>query len=227
MPRQPRLDLPDVAQHVVQRGNNRLPCFFIEADYRRYLINLRDAAQKHGCAVHAYVLMTNHVHLLVTPRASGGVSRMMQSLGRRYVGYINRTHQRTGTLWEGRYKSCLVDSERYALACHRYIELNPVRAAMVPAPRAYRWSSYHHNALGTHDPLLTPHVEYLALAGNDKQRQTVYRGLFENTINNKRLTAIRTHLQQQRALGTPQFQAHVEAVLGCRAVVQPRGRPKK
>lgn len=227
MPRQPRLDLPGVAQHVVQRGNNRLPCFFTEADYRRYLINLHEAAQKHDCAVHAYVLMTNHVHLLVTPRASGNVSRMMQSLGRRYVGYINRTHQRTGTLWEGRYKSCLVDSERYVLACHRYIELNPVRAAMVPAPGAYRWSSHHHNALGARDPLVSPHVEYLALGENDKQRQTAYRRLFENAISNKRLTAIRAHLQQQRALGTPRFQTHVEAALGCRAVVQPRGRPKK
>ncbi len=227
MPRQPRPDIPGIAQHIVQRGNDRLPCFFTEVDYRRYLINLREVALKHDCAVHAYVLMTNHVHLLVTPKAAGNVSRMMQSLGRRYVSYINTTYHRTGTLWEGRYKACLVDSERYALICHRYIELNPVRAAMAATPEAYRWSSYHHNALGSDDAMLTPHPEYLALGINIERRKNAYRALFQDAISDERLAEIRAYLQQQRVLGTPRFQAHIEAMLGRRATLQPRGRPRK
>lgn len=227
MPRQPRPDFPGIAQHVVQRGNDRLPCFFAEIDYRRYLINLREAALKHDCAIHAYVLMTNHVHLLVTPRASGQVSRMMQSLGRRYVSYVNTTYHRTGTLWEGRYKACLVDSERYVLACHRYIELNPVRAAMVEAPSAYRWSSHHRNAAGADDPLLTPHAQYLALGHHSQERLAAYRNLFRHVISEERMAEIRAYLQQQRVLGTPRFQAHIESLLGRRSTLQPRGRPKR
>lgn len=227
MPRQPRHDIPGIAQHAVQRGNDRPPYFFADVDYRRYLTNLREAATKHGCAIHAYVLMTNHVHLLVIPNAVGSVSRMMQSLGRRYVSYINTACHRTGTLWEGRYKACLVDSERYVLTCPRYIELNPVRAAMATTPEAYRWSSYHHNALGHDDPLLTPHPEDLALGTNIERRKQAYRTLFENVISNERLAEIQAYLQQQRVLGTPRFQAHIEAVLGRRATLQPRGRPRK
>lgn len=227
MPRQPRPDIPGIAQHIVQRGNDRLPCFFTEVDYRRYLINLREVALKHDCAVHAYVLMTNHVHLLVTPKAAGNVSRMMQSLGRRYVSYINTTYHRTGTLWEGRYKACLVDSERYVLTCHRYIELNPVRAAMAATPEAYRWSSYHHNALGSDDAMLTPHPEYLALGINIERRKNAYRALFQDAISDERLAEIRAYLQQQRVLGTPRFQTHIEAMLGRRVTLQPRGRPRK
>jgi putative transposase len=227
MPRHPRPDFPGIAQHVVQRGNDRLPCFFEEADYRRYLTHLREAALDHDCAIHAYVLMTNHVHLLLTPRASGNVSRMMQSLGRRYVGYINSTYGRTGTLWEGRYKACLVDSQQYVLTCHRYIELNPVRAAMVASPEAYRWSSYHYNAHGHSDPLLTPHPEYRALARDTADREAAYRDLFYHAISDDRLAEIRAYLQQQRVLGSPRFQAHIEAMLGRRAAIQPRGRPRK
>ncbi len=129
MARLPRLDMPGVPQHVIQRGNNRTACFFDPADYTFYLECLGEAAQKARCAVHAYVLMTNHVHLLVTAEVPGGLSLMMQSLGRRYVRYVNRLYGRTGTLWEGRFKSSLVESERYFLTCSRYIELNPVRAA--------------------------------------------------------------------------------------------------
>lgn len=138
MARLPRFDVPGVAQHVVQRGNDRLPCFAADLDYVRYLQDLRDVARENRCAIHAYVLMTNHVHLLVTPTTAGAVGRMMQALGRRYVSYFNGQYHRTGTLWEGRYKSCLVDSEDYVLRCYRYIELNPLRARMVESPAAYR-----------------------------------------------------------------------------------------
>jgi putative transposase len=148
MARKPRIALAGYAQHVVQRGNNRQATFFAEADYRYYLDCLAEASAKYDCALHAYVLMTNHVHLLVTPNQTDGIARMMQSVGRRYVQYVNYCNKRSGTLWEGRYKASLVQSERYLLVCSRYIELNPVRAGMVTRPEAYRWSSYRANALG-------------------------------------------------------------------------------
>jgi len=140
MPRRARLNLPDVPLHIVQRGNNRQPTFFSEDDYVFYLACLRESAERHSCDVHAYVLMTNHVHLLVTPYQPDGASRLMQSVGRRYVQYVNYTYRRTGTLWEGRFKASLVESESYLLTCYRYIELNPVRARMVEDPTEYRWS---------------------------------------------------------------------------------------
>ena len=164
MPRQHRLDLAHVAQHVIQRGNDRRPCFFAEGDYARYLDELREIALREGCAVHAYVLMTNHVHLLMTPTEAGQIARVMQALGRRYVRFINDRYHRTGTLWEGRYKACLVDSETYLLTCYRYIELNPVRAAMVAEAGDYPWSSYGRNAMGRADRLVHLHASYLALA---------------------------------------------------------------
>lgn len=183
MPRQPRPDLAGVPQHVVQRGNDRQPCFYVADDYRRYLGGLRESATRYGCVVHAYVLMTNHVHLLVTPSSVGAVSRMMQWLGRQYVGYINGRYRRTGTLWEGRYKSCLVDTERYLLTCYRYIELNPVRAAMVADPADYAWSSYRANAQALADPLVVPHAEYLRLGADAPERCVAYRYLFEDALD--------------------------------------------
>ena len=141
MARKPRFVLPGYPRHVVQRGNNRQACFFDESDYRKYLDSLAEAAHKYHCQVHAYVLMTNHVHLLVTPTTDEGISQMMQSVGRRYVRYFNGVYRRTGTLWEGRYKASLVQTDSYLLTCYRYIELNPVRAEMVPDPGDYPWSS--------------------------------------------------------------------------------------
>ena len=134
MPRKPRFNLPGVPQHIIQRGNNREPCFLAEGDYRRYLDDLNDVAIKFNCQIHAYVLMTNHVHLLTTPSSEHGIGQMMQALGRRYVYYINHTYRRTGTLWEGRYKACLVDCKAYLLTCIRFMELNQIRACMVERP---------------------------------------------------------------------------------------------
>ena len=227
MPRQPRLDLPGVPQHVIQRGNNRQPCFLREQDYRCYVTQLNDAARSHDCRIHAYVLMTNHVHLLITPRAAGAVAQTMQSLGRRYVGYINATYRRSGTLWEGRYKSCLIDSQHYLMTCYRYIELNPVRAAMVDAPGAYPWSSYRCNAEGIVDMLVQPHEEYLGLGSTTEQRCAAYRSMFLDAIGQDRLDEIRVYIQQQRAWGTSRFQAAIEAELQRVAIARPRGRPSK
>lgn len=226
MARLPRLDLPQVPQHIVQRGNNREPCFASEEDYSRYRQDLADAAAHCGCAIHAYVLMTNHVHLLVTGAARGAVSRMMQRLGRHYVVYFNALYQRTGTLWEGRFKSSLIDSHRYLLTCYRYIELNPVRAAMVADPADYHWSSYRCNALGEMDSLITPHPLYLALGAVASSRQSAYRDLFKSALGDDELADIRNHVQQQRALGTSRFQEEIEALLGRKAVLRPRGRPR-
>jgi putative transposase len=154
MPRKARFTLPGIPQHIIQRGNNREPCFYSEEDYRRYLDELQDVASKFDCRVHAYVLMTNNVHLLVTPRLEHGISQMMQALGRRYVYCINTTYKRTGTLWEGRYRSSLIDSDHYLFVCMRYIELKPVRASMIEHPGDYQWSSYPANAQGVPDPLI-------------------------------------------------------------------------
>ena len=226
MPRMARLDVAGVAQHVVQRGNDRQACFFREADYVRYLQDLREASLKFGCLIHAYVLMTNHVHLLVTPREAGSIGRLMQAVGRRYVRYINDAFRRTGTLWEGRYKSCLVDSERYLLACYRYIELNPVRAGMVPGPGDYRWSSYGGNALGSFDPLVVPHAVYEQVAYEAGERQSRYRELVAQGISDEELESLRLYVQRQRALGSPRFQDQIEHQLQRRAGLGQPGRPR-
>lgn len=227
MSRQPRPDLAGITQHVVQRGNDRQPCFFTTQDHGRYLADLAMAARRYDVAVHAYVLMTNHVHLLVTPAEAGAVAQMMQCLGRHYVSYVNRSYRRSGTLWEGRYKSCLVDGERYVLACHRYIELNPVRAAMVPTPESYRWSSYQAHALGAPDPLLTPHPVYRALADTDEARCFRYRALVAEVLDAAEVDRIRVYLQQQRALGPDRFQRAIEVQLGRCATVRAAHRPKR
>ncbi len=165
-------------QHLIQRGNNREPIFVVDGDYRFYLKCLQEAAERHGCAIHAYVLMTNHTHLLATPETESSLPKTMQSVGRRYVQYFNFTYSRTGTLWEGRYKATVVDSEAYLLTCMRYIELNPVRAGMVEDPSNYPWSSYGANALGAHDKLCTPHSLYKRIGRNADERQVGYRELF-------------------------------------------------
>lgn len=225
MARKPRLYVPNVPQHVVQRGNNREPCFFAEEDCRYYLECLTDAAVKYGCDIHAYVLMTNHVHLLLTPQSEGATGAVMQSVGRRYVRHINHVYHRSGTLWEGRYKASLVDSEGYVLSCYRYIELNPVRANMVTHPGDYRWSSYGRNAHGQEDALLTPQPEYLRLGVNHAQRQNAYRELFRSGMDNELIHRIRGALNQGLVLGSDHFKDRVETMLNRRARPGQPGRP--
>jgi putative transposase len=179
MARRIRFCLPEVPLHVVQRGNNRQVCFFRYEDRQVYLNCLSEYARETGCALHAYVLMSNHVHLLLTPRDADSVSRFMKRVGQRYVQYVNRTQGRSGGLWEGRFRSCLVEEERYLLNCYRYIELNPVRAGMVSRPEDYPWSSHVAN-IGKHpDPMLDPHPLYLELGREVSARQEAYRALFQ------------------------------------------------
>ena len=225
MPRRPRLQLAEVPLHIVQRGINREPCFFAEEDYHCYLHWLEEAARDCHCAIHAYVLMTNHVHLLLTPAPNGSPARLMQSLGRRYVQYINRFYRRTGSLWEGRYKSSLIQAETYLLACYRYIELNPVRAGMVTDPGQYRWSSYRANGLGVPDSRLTPHTLYLAQGGSGEERLTACRSLLRPHLDADTAADIRRALRLGMPVGQGRFAELVCAKAGIRFNSGQRGRP--
>jgi len=200
-----------VPLHIVQRGHNRAYCFFCEEDYHCYLYWLTNALKAHGAALHAYVLMTNHVHLLVSAPDPQAVPHVFMSLGRRYVQYINRTYRRTGTLWENRYRSSLIDSETYLLVCQRYIELNPVRACMVDNPAQYAWSSYRFHALGARNELVTPRPEYLALGNNRTSREQAYRALFQQALDQTVIADIRLALNQCQPLGDSAFRAMVES----------------
>lgn len=226
MPRRPRIQLPDQPSHIVQRGHNRDACFFAEEDYLAYREWLGEALKATGCQLHAYVQMTNHVHLLLTPPTPEAVSGLMISLGRRYVQYINTTYRRTGTLWDSRYKSSLIQADTYLLTCQRYIELNPVRAAMVDDPAHYRWTSYRHNALGQASPVLTPHPLYLAAGRSDAERQAAYRDLFRAQLDKAAIDDIRLALNQSQPLGNSRFLDRVEAMTGQRREAKPRGRPR-
>src|SRR5579859_2662527 len=227
MARPPRLELPDVPLHVIQRGNNRAACFFSEADRRFYLKCLAQAALARGCAIHAYVLMTNHVHLLVTPSEAGAVGAMMQDVGRRYVRVINTIHRRTGSLWEGRFRSSLIDSERYLITCHRYIELNPVRAGIVGHPAAYPWSSHAYYGNARPDGLITEHPEYQRLGRSAAERRTSFRALCAEQLPQRLIDQIREAINTDSAVGSENFMERAEEMLG-RSVRPPRrGRPAK
>jgi REP-associated tyrosine transposase len=227
MARLGRYFLPGQPLHVIQRGNNRAPIFFDDEDYARYRDWLARAAGEHGCAVHAYVLMTNHMHLLVTPERADSLPRLMQSLGRRYVRYINAAYRRTGTLWEGRYRAAPIDSDAYFLACSRYIELDPVRARTVAHPQAYRWSSYAAHARGASDALVHDHPLYRALGGTATERQKAYRALFRAALGEEFLDALRAATNGGWALGGARFKERVAKLAGRRAAPLPKGRPAK
>ena len=199
--------------------------FFAEEDYHCYLHWLKESAADWHCAIHAYVLMTNHVHLLVTSEKPDGIAKMMQSIGRRYVQYINRSYHRTGSLWEGRFKSSLVQAEEYLLTCMRYIELNPVRANMVNDPAQYRWSSYRHNGLGQADERIAPHPLHLALGKDDGTRQAAYRALFRSELDDEALADIRRALAQGQPLGSERFSEMMCAAVGVRRAQRRPGRP--
>lgn len=224
MPRRPRINLADHPQHVVQRGHNREACFFADEDYLFYLHWLREGAKKYVCDVHAYALMTNHVHLLLTPHRPDAISRLMQSLGRRYAQYVNRVYRRSGSVWEGRFKASLIQAEEYLLTCYRYIELNPVRADMVRDPSEYRWSSYRWHGLGVSNELITDHPLYIALDSDEAVRRAEYRALFRAHLDGEALAEIRQASSRSLPLGSERFREQVEAVLGRRVGLRSRGR---
>ena len=227
MPNSRRFNLPSVPQHVVQRGNDRRLCFLEEADYIEFLLRLTGASRKFSVAVHAYVLMPNHVHLLATPAAPGGIGRMMQAVGSGYVKTFNARHGRTGTLWDGRYFGSVVGTDQYFWNCHRYIELNPVRAGIVCRPEDFRWSSHACNALGRPDPVVTPHPSYLALAHRVGDVAPAYRQMFAKTLEESAVNEIRYRLRQERAYGDEDFVARLEPISPRSLRSRGPGRPAK
>ena len=200
MPRRPRSIFPNLPVHIVQRGNNRRTCFRQQKDFRSYLAALRETSSQYGVAIHAYALMSNHAHILATPEDENSASKMMQQLGRKYVAYFNKTHSRTGTLWEGRFRSSSIRSARYLFACYRYIELNPVPAGLVQSPGEYEWSSYRANAEGGWSDLLTPREEWVALGESRDLRVRQYRLIFGDVVDEYD-DQIRLALKKGRALG--------------------------
>lgn len=227
MPRQLRYFVPDIPQHVIQRGVDRQATFFQHRDFSRYLACLKRASQKYDCQIHAYVLMTNHTHLLITPGKERSLPLLMQAMGRQYVQPLNRHYERTGTLWEGRYKASIVQDDFYFLACQRYIELNPVRSAIVDGPGEYPYSSFGHNALGRPDSVLTPHPVYIALGANATERRKAYMQLFQDQLDPDLLTLIRSQTNDCRVLGDDRFKDQIESMIG-RSVRRGKvGRPAK
>lgn len=230
MARLPRYVIPGQPQHIIQRGNNRQQIFAADADYQFFRDALVDAAKKHGLAIHAYAWMTNHIHLLATPELDDSISKVFQSVGRRYVQYFNFTYRRSGTLWEGRYRATVVDSEQYLLTLMRYIELNPVRAGMVTHPRDYAWSSYHYNAqgeAGLNADWITQHREYMRLGRSVAERQSAYRQLFRAALPAHDLKEIRESTHKGWALGSDRFKAKIEGLGQRRATSKGVGRPRQ
>ncbi len=226
MPRRARMYLPGLPYHVVQRGNNREPCFIESENYQFYLELWKALSRRYGALVHAYCLMTNHIHFLVTPDTETAISNTMKVVGSRYAQYINLKYKRTGTLWEGRHRSSLVQSDQYLLRCMRYIELNPVRAGMVNRPEEYRWSSYGVHAWGD-KAWITPHAEYIGLGKTSADRCHAYRELFRDQLSEADLHQIREAAHYSQPIGDDRFRQMIEKQYGIKLGQSKRGRPKK
>ncbi|MBL4672226.1 MAG: transposase [Arenicella sp.] len=227
MPRKPRYYLAGVPCHVISRGNNSNACFFENEDYQFYLECLSSACRRYAVSLHAYVLMTNHVHLLMTPTDREGISRVMQSIGRRYVQFVNVKYRKSGTLWEGRHKASLVDAERYLLVCYRYIEMNPVRANMVSKPDQYRWSSFHENSGIMPLKRVTPHDVYQRLGIDTSSRHNTYLDLFKTELRNDDtvISTVSWAAQFSMPLGDSRFCEQIENAVGRKLGYSRRGRP--
>ena len=225
MPRRARMYLPELPYHLVQRGNNREACFIEPENYRYYLELWRELSDRYGVSVHAYCLMTNHVHFLATPIEKTSISTTMKVVGSRYAQYINKKYKRTGTLWEGRHRSSLVQTEKYFLTCCRYIELNPVAANMVKRPEEYLWTSYHSNAWGD-ESWLVPHEEYKKLGANSESRRRNYRALFKYSIDANDIDLIRKAAHYCQPVGDERFKTEIEKKYGITVGQARRGRPK-
>jgi putative transposase len=217
---------PGLPAHVTVRGNNRDDTYHCEGDRLYFLRCLQEAASANSVAVHAYVLMSNHVHILGTPQREGAFGRAIQNVGRRYVAYFNERHDRTGTLWEGRFRSTVVEADAYLFACHRYIDLNPVRAGIVPSPKEYRWSSHNFYARGEANPVLTPHPLVQSLGLSAPSRQRAYAALFEEAMDSELLDRIRFATRKSWALGTDAYCRTLEDKLGRRVSPETRGWQK-
>ena len=226
MPRRARMYIPGLPYHIVQRGNNREACFVEAENYQYYLGLWKTCARRYGVSVHAYCLMTNHIHFLITPETEESISKAMSVVGSRYAYYFNRAYKRSGTIWEGRHKSSLVQSERYLLTCMRYIELNPVAANIVSKPEEYKWSSYMVNAWGR-DSALVHHDEYLKLDKNKETRCFAYRELFKYQLSEHDIHMIEKAGEYCHPVGDDRFKMEIEENYGIKLGEMSRGRPKK
>ena len=226
MPRRSRMYLPDLPYHVVQRGNNRQTCFREPENFYVYLKYWREIAKRYGVKVHAYCLMSNHIHFLVSCDNKTGLSETMRVVGSRFARYINQKYDRTGTLWEGRHRSSLVQSERYFLTCMQYIELNPVRAKMVTHPHQYQWSSYASNALGE-DSWIETHAVYQELGKNTAERCRTYQQLFRHGIKHSDLNLIRQACHFSQPVADEYYKEALERQAGITFGQMKRGRPFK
>ncbi|MCP3942080.1 MAG: transposase [Desulfobacteraceae bacterium] len=227
MPRRPRIIVPGIPLHIIQRGNNRQACFFADEDYCFYLDCLQEYSLSTNCAIHAYVLMTNHVHLLLTPKHIESAGNLMKRLGQRYVQYINRSYKRSGTLWEGRFRSSIIQQDLYLLTCQRYIEMNPVRAGMVNHPGEYNWSSYRVNGQGEPSEMIIHHPLYGDLGHGDEERVSAYREFFMNELDPVEIDKVRKATNGNFALGSNRFQEEIGNMLGHRVSPGQAGRPRK
>lgn len=225
MARLPRLIVPHQPHHVIQRGAGQQAVFLDADDYLMFLKYLKEATRQFKVAIHAYVLMPNHIHLLASPADQTGMARMMQWIGRFYVPYFNLKYGRVGTLWQGRYKAAVVDSERYFLVCARYIELNPVRAGLASVPEDYRWSSYQHHVGMRSDPLIAEHALFWALGNTPFAREAAYRQLIEQSISASEVQAMTEATLKGWAIGSEQFKAALEKQSHRRVRPARRGRP--
>ena len=226
MARLPRLTVPGYPHHIIQRGNNRQPIFAERADYEQLLAMLEEHSRRFNVAVHAYVLMSNHFHLLATPEDASGIPQMMQAIGRQYVRYFNRRQGRTGTLWEGRYRSTLIQAERYLLACMVYIDLNPVRAGMVADPAEYPWSSHAHYIGRRADRIVTPHPLYWELGNTPFARDAAYAQLVHAGLSTAQQQALTDSALRGWALGEPDYVAQLQQRTARRVVKGQAGRPR-
>lgn len=226
MPRQPRLFVAGIPYHVTQRGNNRAPIFFSDSDYSFFLDVLQEAKAKHPCLVYAYCLMPNHFHLLLQPRDEHNVSLLIKLIGAKYVRYINKTNNRSGTLWQGRFKCSLIEQELHFINCLRYIEMNPVRSGIVKFPEQYRWSSYRFRAMGEKNPVLDFDPWYISLSDNPSDRQARYRHYFADTLPDSTLKLFREMTNRNGIVGGANFKVQIEHSVHREIIVRPAGRPR-
>lgn len=227
MARLPRLILPGQPHHVILRGNNRQAIFYSDLDRQQMLAMLAEVSTQYSVAIHAYVLMDNHFHLLLTPPAADALSRMMQALGRRYVGWFNARHQRSGTLWEGRFRAGLIEGERHLLACMRYIELNPVRAGLCAEPAQWPWSSAAHHLGVTRQPLITEHGQYWSLGNTPFEREHAYREFLAQGVPSQEQFQYTEAVLRGRPVGSPAFLKPLATDHAKVVTQRPRGRPRK
>ncbi len=227
MPRLPRLQIADIPQHIVQAGHNGLACFFDDEDYEFYLLSLKAAAQQYNVHVHAYVLLPNMIQIIATPKIASGISSLMQSLGRRYVQYVNHRYKRSGTLWDGRYKSSLIDSASYLLSCYRYVELKPIYSSLCESLDDYAWSSFRHHVGLEDNPLIQDHKLYDVLGDGRVERCQAYRGLFRYDFDKRLLQYIAETIKLGQVLGGDAFKDKIEEIANQRVRPLKRGRPRK